>query len=58
MMHGFSPSINLVRDADQDIVFVLKAKCHVIATDLGCEVGALVLHARRRPGGDGAAIGS
>ena len=33
-------------DADKDIFFVLKAKCHVIATDLGCEVGALVLHTR------------
>ncbi|MFW6107414.1 MAG: damage-control phosphatase ARMT1 family protein [bacterium] len=35
-------------DADQDIFFVLKAKCPVIARDLGCEMGSLV--AERRPG--------
>ncbi len=30
-------------DADQAVVFVLKAKCPVIARDLDCEVGSLVL---------------
>ena len=30
-------------DADKDIFFVLKAKCPVIARDLGCQVGDLVL---------------
>jgi len=30
-------------ELDKDIFFVLKAKCPVIARDLGCEVGALVL---------------
>lgn len=30
-------------DVDKDIFFVLKAKCPVIARDLGCEVGNLVL---------------
>jgi len=30
-------------DADQDIFFILKAKCPVIARDLGCPVGSAVL---------------
>jgi len=30
-------------DVDKDIFFILKAKCPVIARDLGCEVGSLVL---------------
>ena len=30
-------------DVEKDIFFVLKAKCPVIARDLGCEVGSLVL---------------
>jgi len=35
-------------EVDKDIFFMLKAKCPVIARDIGCEVGALVLR-RRRP---------
>ena len=34
-------------DADKDIFFILKAKCPVIARDLGCEVGSLVLRRSR-----------
>jgi len=30
-------------DADKNIFFVLKAKCPVIARDLGCEVGEMIL---------------
>ena len=30
-------------DADKDIFFILKAKCPVIAGDLGCEVGEMIL---------------
>jgi len=30
-------------DVNKDIFFILKAKCPVIARDLGCEVGSLVL---------------
>ena len=30
-------------DIDKNIFFVLKAKCHVIARDLGCEVGEMIL---------------
>jgi len=30
-------------EADKDIFFVLKAKCSVIARDLGCQVGSLIL---------------
>jgi uncharacterized protein with ATP-grasp and redox domains len=30
-------------DVDKDIFFVLKAKCPVIARDLGCEVGEMIL---------------
>ena len=30
-------------DADKDIFFILKAKCPVIARDLGCEVGEMIL---------------
>jgi hypothetical protein len=30
-------------DTDQTVFFVLKAKCPVIARDLGCEIGSLVL---------------
>ena len=30
-------------DTEKDIFFILKAKCPVIARDLGCEVGSLVL---------------
>jgi hypothetical protein len=32
---------------EKDIFFILKAKCPVIARDLGCEVGEMIL--RRRP---------
>jgi uncharacterized protein with ATP-grasp and redox domains len=35
-------------DVDRDIFFMLKVKCPVIAKDIGCPVGALVL--RRSPG--------
>jgi len=31
-------------DVEKDIWFLLKAKCRVIARDLGCEIGSLVLH--------------
>jgi len=30
-------------EADKDIYFLLKAKCPVIARDIGCEIGSLVL---------------
>ena len=30
-------------DVDKDIFFILKAKCPVIARDLGCEVGEMIL---------------
>ena len=30
-------------DVDKDIFFILKAKCSVIARDLGCQVGSLIL---------------
>lgn len=30
-------------DIDKDIFFILKAKCHVIAKDLGCEMGEMIL---------------
>ena len=30
-------------DADKNIFFILKAKCPVIASDLGCEVGEMIL---------------
>jgi len=30
-------------DADKNIFFILKAKCPVIARDLGCEVGEMIL---------------
>ena len=30
-------------DIDKNIFFVLKAKCHVIARDLGCDVGEMIL---------------
>jgi len=30
-------------DIDKDIFFILKAKCHVIAKDLGCEIGEMIL---------------
>ena len=35
-------------DVDKDIFFILKAKCPVIARDLGCELGSLVLQRSRR----------
>lgn len=34
-------------DVDKDIFFILKAKCPVIARDLGCEIGSLVLRRSR-----------
>ena len=34
-------------DADRDVFFILKAKCPVIARDLGCDVGSLVLRRSR-----------
>jgi uncharacterized protein with ATP-grasp and redox domains len=34
-------------DADKNIFFVLKAKCPVIARDLGCEVGQMILKERK-----------
>jgi len=34
-------------DARRPVFFLLKAKCHVVAEDLGCEVGALVLKRSR-----------
>lgn len=37
-------------NADADIFFILKAKCPVIARDLGCRVGSLILR-RHRPAG-------
>lgn len=40
-------------DESKNIFFVLKAKCPVIARDLGCPVGSLVL--RRSPGASAAA---
>jgi hypothetical protein len=30
-------------DADKDMFFILKAKCPVIARDLGCEIGQMIL---------------
>ncbi|MFH1746565.1 MAG: ARMT1-like domain-containing protein [Planctomycetota bacterium] len=39
-------------DEPKDIFFVLKAKCPVIARDLGCQVGSLVLR-RSTPAPDG-----
>jgi len=35
-------------DVPKDIFFVLKAKCPVVARDLGCHVGSLVLRRSRR----------
>jgi len=32
-----------LNDVDKDIYFLLKAKCPVVADDLGCDVGSLVL---------------
>ena len=32
-----------ISDADKNIFFILKAKCPVIARDLGCEVGEMIL---------------
>ena len=29
---------------DKNIFFLLKAKCHVIAEDIGCDVGEMILH--------------
>ena len=37
-------------NAAADIFFILKAKCPVIARDLGCRVGSLILR-RHRPAG-------
>ena len=34
-------------DLDKNIVFILKAKCPVIAVDLGCEVGEMILRKSR-----------
>jgi uncharacterized protein with ATP-grasp and redox domains len=34
-------------DSDKNIFFILKAKCPVIAKDLGCEVGAMILRRSR-----------
>jgi uncharacterized protein with ATP-grasp and redox domains len=34
-------------DVDKDIFFILRAKCPVIAEDLNCPVGTLVLHKNR-----------
>jgi len=33
-----------LNDANQDVFFLLKAKCPVVAADLGCDVGKLILH--------------
>ncbi len=35
-------------DMDKDIFFLLKAKCPVIARDIGCEVGSLIVLKKRR----------
>ena len=34
-------------DLDKNIFFILKAKCPVIAVDLGCEVGEMILRKSR-----------
>ena len=30
-------------DSDKNIFFILKAKCPVIASDLGCKIGEMIL---------------
>jgi len=39
-------------DVDRKIFFVLKAKCPVIAADLGCKCGSLVIHRTHQPDRD------
>ena len=34
-------------DLDKNIFFILKAKCPVIARDIGCEIGDMILHHRK-----------
>jgi len=39
-----------LRDVDKDIFFILKAKCPVIARDLGCEIGDMILRRNKEFG--------
>ena len=52
-MLSVSVIVPTLNEEEKDIFFVLKAKCPVIAGDLGCHVGSLVLrrstHARTTP---------
>ena len=36
-------TLRLTADLDKNIFFILKAKCPVIARDLGCKVGEMIL---------------